>query len=169
MKSGIRMERARPSSGTFAHSKGTEYPESIFGSRSMPAMLRRRSRSRLPNSVPGDERVRRVMTPAGIHSGTVTITASRYLLATTLAKTSGMYGKAVKSRHCPATVCAFAASPSFSIGGYAALDCHEPPTGFSESGKGTGRRRSYSPARESGDRSRCALHEPRSEGNEGEP
>src|SRR3954451_9548448 len=30
------------------------------------------------------------------------------LLATTIAKTPGMYGKAVKSRHCPATVCAFA-------------------------------------------------------------
>src|ERR1700748_1252981 len=82
-----------------------------------------------------------------------------------------MYGKAVKSRHCPATVCAFAtAPPSRNRWEPVVPECHELPTGFSESGKGTGRRRRrYLLARESGDRSQCAWYEPRSEGNEGEP
>jgi hypothetical protein len=44
---------------------------------------------------------------------TLIVASACCLLATTIAKTRGMYGKAVKSRHCPATVCAFAAGSPF--------------------------------------------------------
>ena len=74
-------------------------------------MLRRGFHS----SLPGDERAPEVTAErCTLWSSTHLLRAPAVRLATTIAKTPGMYGKAVKGRHCPATVCAFAAVPSFS-------------------------------------------------------
>jgi hypothetical protein len=68
-----------------------------------------------------------------------------------------MYGKAVKSRHCPATVCAFAAAPPFCKRvEQVAPDCHEPLDRAIREGDRQAAK-SISSARESGDRSRRAL------------